>query len=88
MEGQGVTPRAVAALAILGAVALVVACYAVWHRHQRPPVPDALTPSIAAERKAQHIYLVHALTSAGESRGPWVCEEANVGEVPVKGAKR
>lgn len=41
---------------------------------------DAAAPS--SETRTEHIYIVHELTEGGESRGPWICEQANVGTVP------
>lgn len=70
---------AVTAALISGLVATVYLATA----DARPPLPDALTPALEAERRVEHIYVVHVLSEGGEVRGPWICEEANVGTAPA-----
>lgn len=65
-----------------GAVAALTATLwllgAAYYRPPRPPVPDPMPAAVEAERRVQHVYLIHALTAAG-TEGPWICEQANVG---------
>lgn len=68
--------------AVVGGAALGIAIAvlgAAYRRPPRPPVPDPMPAAVEAERRVEHVYLIHALTAAG-TEGPWICEQANVGK--------
>lgn len=74
-------------------VAACAAAVAVGHgilrltASQRPPFPDPMPAAVEAERRVEHVYLIHTLTAAG-TEGPWICEQANAGVHPLPRAHR
>jgi len=69
------------AAAGVGALVAMLGCsaYLAIRRPERPPIPPVVTQVEAAQKRTEHVYLIHALTAAGEPAGPWICEQANVG---------